>query len=137
MLADLVRSLVADIRQRFFHTGAFTVTMLPDGFQSKDAGIDTGTHHRRIEASALLVRPHGQLHRRIGLHLVVVQSPHDLETRENAVNTVEPAAGWLAVQMTTGADGRPLAEPTRASREDIADFVHAHFQPGLLAPSHE
>ena len=86
------------------------------------------------EAAALFIGPDGNFDRGFGFQSGVIQRPHNFQSRQHAIRTVELAAGWLAVQMAAGNNGRQGIVPARAPGEHIAHGIVGDGAARFLAP---
>ena len=135
--ADLLGAGVADPIQFLADRLAVEILDAEGEIEREGACEHARGGHRRCEARAFLVGPHGDLDRMPGLDPDVVQRAHDFERRQDAENAVELAAGRLRVEMTAGHHWRQLRIGALAAREHVADLVDLDRAAGGLAPFRE
>ena len=103
----------------------------------QEAGVDARGQHRRGETGAFLVGPVDDFDRRARPDARIVQGPDDLESRQHAEHTVEPAALRLGVEVRAGGDRGGGRVGTGAAGEHVAQLVDVQGTARLPAPPGE
>jgi hypothetical protein len=135
--AHLLLAVVTDLLQRLAEGDPVAILDAQRVIQFESAAEHAGGHHRRCEAAAFLVGPDGDLDRRLGDVVRIVQHAQHLEAGHHAIGAVELAARRLRIEMAAGHDRRLRRVLALAAGKNVAELVDLDRAAGFLGPAHE
>ena len=98
------------------------------------ASHDARSEHRRNKSRSFFVRPAHDFDRSPTVDLPIRKDPQHLETCQHSVDSVEPAAGRLSIEVAANEDRRRFRLRARANREDVAHLIDPDLAADLARP---
>ncbi len=98
------------------------------------ASHDAGSEHRRNRSRSFLVRPAHDFDRSPTVDLPIRKDPQHLESCQHSVDSVEPAAGRLSIEVAANEDRWRFGLRAGANREDVAHLIDPDLAANLARP---